>query len=145
VAKPARPVPPKVAAIPAPAPVATPTPIGDAPSDATPAVSAAPPSGAPVSGQGGGDAVSAYIASVLRRIESNKRYPTLARSRGVEGTVVVTLWISPVGALDRIEVGGEAPPLLVSSTRDAVERASPFPPPPSGMPSIRVPIRYALR
>jgi periplasmic protein TonB len=108
-------------------------------------VSSAPPNAAPASGTGGADAIAAYVASVLRRIESNKRYPTLARSRGVEGTVVVTLWISPAGGLERVEVGGEAPPLLVSSTRDAVERASPFPPPPSGLPSIRVPVRYALR
>jgi protein TonB len=82
---------------------------------------------------------------VLRRIDAKKRYPSLAKSRGVEGTVMVTLWISPGGGLDRVEIGDKAPPLLAASTREAVEQASPFPPPPNGMPSIRVPIRYALR
>jgi protein TonB len=158
VAKPAPPkrVAPKPLPTPAPAPATAPsatvaeTP--PAPSAApsgtgtpTAAVSAAPPSSGVGRGSGGGDPVATYVASVLRRIEAKKRYPSLAKSRGVEGTVVVTLWISPAGGLEKLEVGGGASPLLVSSTREAVEKASPFPPPPDGMPSIRVPIRYALR
>jgi protein TonB len=160
----AQPVPPKpkpvarVAPKPAPKPapvanpdvVAPPAPIaeasGEAQGEATPPVAAAPPSGgASNTGRGGGDAIAAYVAKVLREIEAKKKYPSLAKSRGVEGTVVVTLWISPAGGLERLEVGSNAPPLLVASTKDAIERAIPFPPPPSGMPSIRVPIRYALR
>jgi protein TonB len=145
----AKPVPkPVPAAAPAPAPAAV---AAEASREAggtgtpTAAVRSAPPSAGPGRGRGGGDAIASYVASVLRRIEAKKRYPSLARSRGVEGTVVVTLWISPIGGLERVEVGGNASPLLVSSTRDAIEKASPFPPPPDGMPSIRVPIRYALR
>lgn len=131
----------------APAPVATPALPQEAGGTGTPtaAVSSAPPSPGGGRGTGGGDPVASYVASVLRRIETKKRYPPLAKSRGVEGIVVVTLWISPAGGLERLEVGGGASPLLVSSTRDAIEKASPFPPPPDGMPSIRVPIRYALR
>jgi protein TonB len=145
------PTPRRVAAVAKPAPVAEVARIAPAAtSGATGAgtgtrpapVAAAPPSGG---GGGGGNPLEAYVASVLRRIEAKKRYPSLARSRGVEGTVVVTLWISPAGAIARLEVGGDAPPLLVGSTRDAVEKAGPFPPPPAGLPSIRVPIRYALR
>jgi protein TonB len=112
---------------------------------ASPPLSAPAPSGGGGTAESGPDAVARYVASVLRAIDAEKRYPRLAKARGVEGTVVVTLWISEAGSLDRIEIGGAAPPLLAASTREAVERASPFPPPPSGMPSIRVPVRYALR
>jgi protein TonB len=138
---------PKPAPTPAPsAPLANSTTPSDAPvAESTPPVSAGVPSGVAAGAGGGADAIHAYVASVLRRIDAEKRYPSLAKSRGVEGTVVVTLWISAGGDLDRLEIGDKAPPLLAASTREAVEKASPFPPPPSGMPSIRVPIRYALR
>ncbi|RIK90649.1 MAG: hypothetical protein DCC71_25485, partial [Proteobacteria bacterium] len=129
-------------AAPSPAPAAD---AASASGEASAAGSAAPPPKAFGRGAAGADPVAAYVTTLLRRIESQKRYPALAKSRGVEGTVVVTLWISPAGALDRLEVGGDASPLLVSSTRAAVERASPFPPPPGGMPPVRVPVRYALR
>jgi protein TonB len=139
----------KPAPTPAPAPTA-PAPAATASASApaaesTPPVSAGVPSGVAAGAGGGADAIQAYVASVLRRIDAKKRYPSLAKSRGVEGTVMVTLWISPGGGLDRVEIADKAPPLLAASTREAVEKASPFPPPPNGMPSIRVPIRYALR
>jgi protein TonB len=144
-----KPTPPRVAAVVKPAPVAEPAPAAPSAGEGD-ETSPAPVAAAPASGGGGGsggpsDPLESYVASVLRRIEARKRYPSLAKSRGIEGTVVVTLWISPAGALDRLEVGGEAPPLLVTSTKEAIQQASPFPPPPAGLPSIRVPIRYALR
>jgi protein TonB len=142
------PTPSKVAAPTAPLPPVAAAPAAQG-SEAAPGAGAAVAALAPAAAQAGagpgGDSRGAYLSSVTRRIEAQKRYPALARSRGVEGTVLITLWIAADGVLERLEVGAGAPPLLAGATREAVERASPFPPPPHGLSSIRIPVRYALR
>jgi len=106
------------------------------------AVAAGPPGGG---GAGGGvDALAAYIDRLQRAIDAEKSYPPMARRRGIEGVVTVRLEIDARGGLERTALVGRPPEILARSTRDAVARASPFPPPPAGALQIEFPVRYEI-
>jgi len=103
------------------------------------AVSAGPP------GNGeGGDPLAAYVARVRDAIARHKKYPSLARRRGIEGRVTLRLSIASDGTVSSSTTLGSPPVLLARSALAAVASASPFDPPPSGSLEIEVPIRYAL-
>jgi protein TonB len=105
------------------------------------AVSAAPP----VGGAGGGaDALEAYIARLQRAIDAHKSYPPMARRRGIEGVVTVRLAIDAQGGLASAALVGRPPEILARSTREAVDRAGPFPPPPAGPLQVEFPVRYEI-
>lgn len=95
-------------------------------------------------GSGGADALAAYIAGLQRAIDAHKSYPPLARRRGIEGVVTVRLAIDAAGTLERTALVGSSPALLARSTREAVDRAGPFLPPPGGPLQIEFPVRYEI-
>jgi protein TonB len=82
---------------------------------------------------------------VRESIARHKRYPDLARRRGIEGRVVLRLAIAPDGTLLESEAVDSPSAVLARSALSAVEAASPFGPPPGGALRIEVPIRYALQ
>jgi len=147
-AKPAPRMPPRAPAVAhAPAPAAAPSDVasgggtGAAEGAALAAVATGPPAG---SGGGGADALADYIARLQRAIDAHKSYPPMARRRGIEGVVTVRLAIDATGGLVRTALVGRAPEMLARSTREAVDRASPFPPPPGGPLQIEFPVRYEI-
>ena len=105
------------------------------------AVAAGPP-GPP--GGAEGETLAAYVARVQRMIDAEKSYPAIARRRGIEGVVTVRLAIDAAGALERTALVGRPPEILARSTREAVGRAGPFPPPPAGALQIEFPVRYEI-
>lgn len=90
------------------------------------------------------DLLPSYVVEVRARIERQKRYPAMARRRGDEGFVLARVAIASDGDLDSIDLEGEASPFLVRATREAVERARPFPMPPRGAVTIEVPVRWQV-
>jgi protein TonB len=136
--KPAAPAPPE----PAPAPP-TPGSVGGSGAGEGAAL-AAVSSGPPGWGGGGADALADYIARLQRAIDAQKRYPSMARRRGIEGVVTVRLAIDARGTLQRTALVGRPPEILARSTREAVESASPFPPPPAGAIQVEFPVRYEI-
>jgi periplasmic protein TonB len=101
--------------------------------------------GAPNGSPGGTeDPIEVYKALVRARIEAERRYSPMARRRGLEGVVNIRVSIGPSGAVSRVSVEDGAPMLLAKSTEEAVARAGPFPPPPTGLGVLRVPVRYRL-
>jgi protein TonB len=169
----AQPAPPPAAAKPAakpkPAPAPKPTPIA-APAPAPAAASAEPAAPAGEAAEGapdgaaegaaqvaavgagppgagatdGGDPLAAYIRQVRDSIARHKRYPALARRRGIQGRVLLRLAIGPDGSLQASEAVDSPSVVLARSALQAVEAASPFGPPPTGGLRIEVPIRYSL-
>jgi protein TonB len=105
---------------------------------------AAVAAGPPGAGGGGADALAAYVARLQQAIDAHKSYPPMARRRGIEGVVTVRLAIDATGGLERTALVGRAPEMLARSTREAVDRASPFPPPPGGPLQIEFPVRYEI-
>ena len=150
--KPARPRPaPSLAPAPAPAPditadAAASNAVAAAPGEAEgTATLAAVGAGPPVSGATpGGDPLAAYIRQVRDSIARHKRYPALARRRGIEGRVLLRLSITPRRSLVESEAVDSPSLVLARSALKAVEAASPFAPPPAGALRIEVPIRFAL-
>ncbi|MGH0033469.1 MAG: TonB family protein [Myxococcota bacterium] len=131
------PSPPEPAVEPAPEPVSEPV----------AAVSAAPSSPAPSPADVG--AVSAAIIAryqdrVRAQVERQKQYPAMARRRGIEDRIWVEFDVEEDGALGplRIDPGGHR--VLARATRAAVAAAAPFPPPPDGRATVRIPVDYAL-
>lgn len=72
-----------------------------------------------------------YMRTVWQRIERQKRYPSLARARQVEGDVTLRFLLSPQGSINALKVlhssGAED---LDQAALQAVRTAAPFPPPP---------------
>jgi TonB family protein len=141
-------------AIPLPAPERAPAaapPVAAAPALATPASAAAAELAeadraerARLEESEAADRLAAYVALIRTRVESEKRYPSAARRRAIEGVVVARLDISADGSLASMRVDEQAPSLLGRATRQAIELAAPFPVPPSGALSLELPIRYQL-
>jgi len=141
---------------PAPAPPSEPglaaeaAPAVGAGDDAQADVAAAPPVLAalpPGAGSGGGSAdaaIDAYIAELRGLVGRAQRYPALARRHHLEGVVLVRLVIQADGSVERADADDAAPELLAQSALDAIERASPFPPPPSAPFHVELPIRWRL-
>lgn len=76
----------------------------------------------------------AYYEIVRLRIEREKRYPSQARRRQIEGRVALTFAIGPKGELSDCRVKhGSGSPELDQAALEAVQRAAPFPAPPAGM------------
>jgi periplasmic protein TonB len=95
-------------------------------------------------GPAAADALAAYIARLQRAIDAHKSYPPLARRRGIEGVVTVRLAIDALGGLEATALIGRPPDILARSTRDAVAKAGPFPPPPGGRLQVEFPVRYEI-
>ena len=99
----------------APAPVETAAAEPAAPS--VPAVSAAPRAADP--GPTEDELLARYKAMLLERIGANKRYPAMARRRGIEGDVRLRLRIDSAGQLAGLDTLGRSPLVLAKEARVA--------------------------
>lgn len=91
-----------------------------------------------------------YISSLIRRTQSFAKYPRIALKRNQEGTVRLTVTLSPTGSLLNIEFEEESRyDSLNKAAREAIESANPFPPmPPELMESqfqFSVPIVFSIQ
>ncbi len=104
-------------------------------------ISAVPGPGRGISagfGRGGID----WRQLLRQRIERAKRYPSLARRLGMEGTVHVEFRIARDGSVEGVKVAKSSGyPLLDEASVQAIKRAAPLPIVPG---KIRVPISYLL-
>jgi protein TonB len=106
--------------------------------------SAAAPATAGQQGQGGGGAsqLASWQNQVQRRLNNAKRYP---RSAGrATGTAMVSFTITAGGALAGVSLSrSSGNPALDQAAIDAVNRAAPFPPVPTGTSkSMAVPVDF---
>jgi protein TonB len=121
----------------APVPTAPPNVTAPAEKPATPAVGVvARPSAA---------AIASWQRQLMAHLERHKRFPP--RAHGAHGVATLGFSIDHNGRLlaSRI-VGSSGSPVLDSATLEMIRRASPLPPPPTGMSdaqlSFTLPIRY---
>jgi len=89
-------------------------------------------------GSGGGGDLAGLIQA---RIMAHRRYPLLARKRGLEGTVEVVFRVDAAGNVVDLRVDKSGGNLFDAAAVDAVRAAAPLPP--CAQP-IRVPIRFRL-
>ncbi len=80
--------------------------------------------------------------AIRAAIQARVQYPRLARSQGLEGTVVVRFRLGAGGAPEDLSIVASGGELLDEAARRAVEKAAPFP---AGAGWVRVPIEFALR
>jgi protein TonB len=127
-----------------PAPVAGLSgPASGAPSGTGSGVGAGPGSGTGGgSGMGSGHGSSPDVAAQIQaRILAHRRYPLLARKRGLEGTVEVVFRVDAAGNVVDLRVDKSAGELFDAAAVDAVRAAAPLP---VCAQPIRVPIRFRL-
>ncbi len=75
-----------------------------------------------------------YFALLRGLIEKNKVYPILARRRNLQGEVLIRFKIDTQGKLVGLDLVGTCPhDILNKAAKEAVIKASPFPPPPNGL------------
>ncbi len=96
------------------------------------------------------DAVPKWRHRLEMVLERNKRYPSEARRRNEQGEALVSFVIDMQGKLASSSiVRGTGYAALDQETLDLLQRSSPFPPPPDGLPggSVRIeaPVRFNLR
>ncbi|MEA2906392.1 MAG: periplasmic protein TonB [Alphaproteobacteria bacterium] len=135
-----------------------PTPQDQAPAPVTtapqaPKVDEAPVAAAPSQGQlniSNSTAVPAWKRQVVGLLERNKRYPSAAQVRSEQGTVQLAFSLDRQGrvmASHIVKSSGSA--ALDKETLELVQRAQPFPAPPSEMPgaqiTLTVPIRFNMK
>jgi len=109
----------------------------------TPAVPARVKGGAP-------RIAPSWQTALMRRLQQHKRYPSEARSRGVEGLVTLNFSVDRNGHVLAHEiVHSSGHPELDKEVVSMIERAQPLPPFPRSMPedklALTVPIRFSLR
>lgn len=90
-----------------------------------------------------------YFGMVRMKIEGNKKYPTVARKRQVEGRVKVRFVIESDGSVSDLRLSdGSRHGMLDEAALEAVRASAPFPPPPrrlfSGPVSLEVSILFEL-
>lgn len=74
----------------------------------------------------------AYLARLLAHIERHKRYPRVARRRGLEGRVEVSFLLTRGGSVKDLRTDG-AHALLGRAAEAAIRESLPLPVPPAGM------------
>ena len=75
-----------------------------------------------------------YLKLVRIRIEQQKRYPLLARSRRLEGKVSIKFVLNPDGQISAVGVSkSSGQNCLDEAAVDAIRQAAPLPPPPDGL------------
>jgi len=84
-----------------------------------------------------------YLTEVMAHIEKHKWYPKAARRRGIEGEVRVSFTLLPDGSAQKIVVEN-APPILLTAARKAVEKAVPMPKPPAAI-HCPLPCEFRMR
>jgi protein TonB len=111
-------------------------------------VAALPPAGAPSGvGPGRSDSDTNYRGTAAAHLARYKQFPAEARSRGEQGTSVVSFSIDGSGRVTRVSlVRSTGIASLDRESEAMVRRASPFPPPPGGRPiTLSAPVNFHLR
>ncbi|KZN63240.1 hypothetical protein N473_17585 [Pseudoalteromonas luteoviolacea CPMOR-1] len=88
-----------------------------------------------------------WQAQLIAHLAKKKRYPTMARKRRQEATVMVSFVIDDKGQAQNIEVvQASRYPLLNKEAKSVVKRAQPLPLPPENMlnSKVMVPVRFYL-
>ena len=70
-----------------------------------------------------------YMQQLLAHIENQKYYPRSARSRGIEGNVLVSFELLADGSIKSLQVSGGRS-ILQNATKQAIQNAIPLPLPP---------------
>ena len=143
---------PQPAAVTLPEPVARPQPRREMTAPPASALPAATKAAAPVNATPNAAeraAMMSYEAQILAHLKRHQQYPRAAKRRRLEGTARVTFRLDRQGkVLSRSIVGGSGYEILDQATLAAVDRASPMPPPPDGIPSdtvsVTVPVHFEL-
>lgn len=141
--RPPRPRPPQAQ------PVQNQAPPSEAPAAPAPVAAAPSPGTAPVQRGGGGGIVS-WQGRLMARLQSQRRYPELSRSRREEGVVHLSFAMDRDGNVLSARIARSSGyPALDQETLDLARRASPLPPPPEEIPgsplNLTVPVRFSLR
>ncbi len=100
-------------------------------------------SAGPRQGEGSGTVGNNIVlAEIRRRIEAAKRYPMMARKRGVTGVASVSFKITPRGSITSLQLAqSSGATVLDRAALDTVRRAAPFPFYPQ---PIQIGIRFTL-
>jgi protein TonB len=91
----------------------------------------------------------AYLEAIRVRIREHLRYPLSLQRRGVQGTALIRIELSPEGACERVALAGssghaELDELALSATK-AASGSGPLGPPPTGVGrTIQVPVEFVL-
>mgnify|MGYP005839882083 FL=1 len=102
------------------------------------------------SGAGAGTALQGYLAKVRSLLERNKIYPSQARSRNEQGTVVVRFTISADGRIAGISLSrSSGSSILDQAAQETVNKVGRFPPIPAEVQknslTVQVPLAYRLQ
>lgn len=101
-------------------------------------------------GRGNPDVEKAYLAQIVKKLNRHKKYPSVARSKRLSGTVVVRFTINSQGRVVQSHmIKGSGFPALDQEAMALVQRVSPFKAIPEAMHkntlSLTVPIRFSVR
>ena len=90
-----------------------------------------------------------WRGAIGQHLGKNRRYPSAARERGLQGTATVRVTIDGEGrVLDRQLVTSSGQPLLDQEAMEMMRRAQPLPRPPATVPTpivLTVPVRFSIR
>jgi len=96
-------------------------------------------------GGGQGNYGKANFSYIQKKIQRSMSYPSSAKQMGITGRVTVAFTISKNGQASNIRViGSSGNALLDAAAVAAVNKASPFPPPPSAA-TINIPLVFGLK
>jgi TonB family protein len=84
---------------------------------------------------------TADALAIRAAVEARKRYPLLARRRGLEGSVELVVRVAPDGGLAEVQVARSAGEPFDSAALEAVHAAVPLP---RCSAPVRIPIRFRL-
>ena len=88
---------------------------------------------------------ASYLDMVRLKIESRKRYPDSAKARGIEGRVTIRFTLTGDGSVKDVSVTrGARNKALNTAALDAVQRAAPFPRPPSNLFNGDLPLELTI-
>ena len=86
-----------------------------------------------------------YLDLVRLKIESRKRYPETAKARSIEGRVTIRFVLTMDGSIHNVAVtSGSRSKALNMAALDAVQRAAPFPRPPSNLFKGELPLELTI-
>lgn len=83
----------------------------------------------------------AIAGRIHAAVERHRRYPRMARRRGLEGTVLLSFQVGRAGGVKQVKILRSAGALLDEAALEALRRAAPLPYFPG---PIRLPVVFSL-